>query len=94
MEAKTGSDKDGLHRKEVPRATQKKPPTRNFGCRSLGAFVFHFGGVLYVFVRLFGFLKLFSREEQLGDPSENIQGDRKLNNNISFLFSIGFEGQL
>ena len=93
MEGKTGSDKDGLHRKEVPPATQKKAQTRNFGCRSLGASVFDFGGVLYVFVRLFGFLKLFSREEQLGDPSENIQGDRKFNNNISFLFSMGFEGQ-
>ena len=47
-----------------------------------------------MFVCVFRFLKLFSREEQLGDPSENIQGDGKFNNNISFLFSIGFEGQL
>ena len=46
MEGKTGSDKDGLHRKEVPPATQKKAQTMNFGCRSLVASVFDFGGVL------------------------------------------------
>ena len=90
MGGKTGSGKDGCHRKEVPLGTQKNAQTRNFGCRLLWAFVFEFGGVLYVFVCLFMFLKPFSRHEQLGDPSENIQGDRKFNHNISYLFSMGF----
>ena len=86
MEGKTGSGKDGPHRKEVPRATQKKAQTRNFGCQLLGAPVFNFGCILYAFVRLFGFWKQFSRNEHLGDPSEIIQCDEKFKDNISFLF--------
>ena len=46
MEGKTGSGKDGHHRKEVPGATQKKAQTRNFDCRPLGAPVFNFGCIL------------------------------------------------
>ena len=43
---KTGSGKDGHHRKEVSWATQKKAQTRNFGCRTLGSSVFNFGCIL------------------------------------------------
>ena len=78
MEGKNGSGKDGPHRKEVPRATQKKAQTRNFGCRVLGTAVFDFGCILYGFVRLFGFWQQFSRNGQLGDPSEIIQCDGKI----------------
>ena len=48
MEGKNGSGKDGPHRKEVPRANQKKAQTENFGCRPLGAPVFNFGCILAV----------------------------------------------
>ena len=93
MEGKTGSGKDGRHRKEVPRATQRKAQTGNFGCRPLGAPNFSFGCILYAFVCLFRFLMQFSRNGQLGDPSEIIQVDRKFKDNISFLFSVGPEGR-
>ena len=86
MEGKTGSGKDGRHRKEVPRATQKKAQTRNFGCRPLGAPVFNFGCNLYAFVGLFRFWKQFSKNGQPGGPSEIIQCDEKFKDNISFLF--------
>ena len=52
-EAKTGSGKDGCHRKEVPQTAQKNAQTRNFGCRHLGAFVFKFGGIWAVTGALF-----------------------------------------
>ena len=47
MEGKTGSEKDGCHRKQVPRATQKKAEAGNFVRRPLAAPVSNFGCILY-----------------------------------------------
>ena len=93
MEGKNGSGKGGPHREEVPRATQKKAQTGNFGCQPLGATVSNFACILYASVCLLRFWKQFSRNGLLGDPYEIIQGDGKFEHNISCLFSVGFEGR-
>ena len=42
---------------------------------------------------LFRFLKPFSRNGQLGAPSEIIRGDGKIKDIICFLFSVGSKGR-